>query len=651
MRTKTILLTFLLAAFASLSAAPITLVENGRARAVIVVPDAKPSRAVADLRDYIEKATGARLEVVEERAPGSGSRPAGGSLIFVGACGAAKRAVDLARLQPEGFVIKTDGSDLFIVGRDATDAGLEVDGTHHGVCEFLERFVGVRWLLPGPLGEVVPKQATLRIESADIRQEPILWQRKIREVRTTGHRDFMLQQLKKWDIPIEPWEAKFGRTATEPWLQRQRLGSRVNLQFGHSYDGWWDKYHEKYPDIFAQQPNGTRINTDKRERLCQSNPALWDLVARERIAELRANPKLAGVSIAPNDGGGGNKFCNCERCRSWDSPEARAMYKKNPKIEQGPGGTGPFPPLSDRFFRYFNEVAKRVKAGMPDRYLGTYAYSLYKSPPASIAKLEDNLVIGYVGPNNWVDDKARETARREVADWSTKARQLMLRPNALGNPVGLPVIYVHKLAEDIRFFVDGGMRLTDFASAFGNWGTHGLNYYVLAKLLWDPYQPVDPIIDDYCRAAYGTGAKAMKEYYRRAEQVTDRIAAAPVSTTTDNTTTDFYTDDVLAELRAPLAQAITAIGRSDPVAVERVRMLERGLDYTKATRRLMRAAADVREKKGTREDFAKVEAEVMPLYKALAMDWAVASEQNYRKIRMGLNLNPNRRVAADADEL
>ena len=79
----------------------------------------------------------------------------------------------------------------------------------------------------------------------------------------------------------------------------------------------------------------------------------------------------------------------------------------------------------------------------------------------------------------------------------------MLRPNLLGNPVGLPVVYVHKLGDDLRFFVDGGMRLTDFASAFGNWGTHGLNYYVLVKLLWDPSREVDPIIDDYCRAAYG----------------------------------------------------------------------------------------------------------------------------------------------------
>jgi hypothetical protein len=631
-----------------LCAEPITLVENGNPRAVIVVLNGRQSPAVADLRGYIEKATGARLDVAEERDLAKAD--VGGGRIFVGPCEAAKRVVDVTSLQPEGFVIKSQGSDLFIVGRDTTDAGIKVDGTQYAVSEFLERFIGVRWLMPGPLGEIVPKRPTLQIDVAEIRQEPILWQRKMREVRTTGHRAQMLEQLKKWKVPIDGWEAKFGPEVTGPWGTRQRLGSRVSLQFGHSYGGWWDKYHDQYPDIFALQPSGTRINTNTRERLCVSNPKLWDLVARNRIAELKSNPLMAGVSIGPNDGGGGNRFCCCERCRSWDSPEAQAMYNANPKINQGPGGEGLFPPLSDRYFRYFNEVARRVKAEVPDRYLGTIAYSLYRSPPASIAKLEDNLVIGYVGPNNMVDDKAREEARREVTEWSKKAKQFMLRPNLLGNPMGLPVVYVHKLADDMRFYVDRGMRMTDYASAFGNWGTQGLDYYVLVKLLWDPYQEVDPIIDDYCRAAYGSGAAAVREYYRRAEEITDKIAAAPVASPPDNTTTDFYTDEVLAHLQHPLTDAVATIGDRDSAALERVRMLERGLEYTRATRRLVRAAADVREKKAPREHFAQVEAEVLPLYKALAMDWAVASEQNYRKIRMGASLNPSRRVAADADE-
>jgi len=139
--------------------------------------------------------------------------------------------------------------------------------------------------MPGPLGEVVPKQPTLRIDSVDIRQEPVLWQRKVREVRTVGHREQIHKLLEDWGVPLAAWEAKFGPEITQPWCVRKRLGARVNLQFGHSYDGWWDKYHEQYLDIFALQPSGTRINTNTRERLCKSNPVLWELVAKEKITE------------------------------------------------------------------------------------------------------------------------------------------------------------------------------------------------------------------------------------------------------------------------------------------------------------------------------------------------------------------------------
>jgi hypothetical protein len=632
----------------SSSAPAITLVQDGQPKAVIVIPAGHKSPEAADLQAYLEKASGARLAIVPENKLGEAPKMA--SRLFVGPCRAAARVVNLKKLQPEGFAIKTDGDDLFIVGRDTTDTGLEVEGTFYGVCEFLERYVGVRWILPGPFGEVVPKQATIRVASVDIRQEPLLWQRKIRDDRTRGHRDIVERQLKEWGVPLSEWESTFSEANMRPWFRHQRLGRRVDFEFGHSFGGWWDKYHVKYPDIFAMQPNGTRINSNTRERLCVSNPVLWDLVAQDRIEQLRASPNLSGVSICPNDGGGGNKFCCCERCRALDSPEAQEMYKKNPKVEQGPGGEGPFPPLSDRYFRFFNEVAKRVKAAMPDRYVDCYAYSVYHVPPT--IEIEDNVVVGYVGPNTYANDQLRNKARQDVLAFGKKAKHIMLRPNLLANPLGLPIIYVHKLSEDMRLFADHGLRLTDFASCLGNWGTQGLDYYVLAKLLWDPYADVDSIINDYCRAAYGPGAEAVKDYYRRTETLTDKIAATSPDYNTDNTLTDQFTDAALADLQTPLDKAIAAIGSSDPAAVQRVCLLTTGLQYARQTRRLLRAAADVREGKSSAEQFEKVKAEVLAFYKPLALSWAVATDQDYRKMRkdaLRLKAGP-RKTAADTDE-
>jgi hypothetical protein len=625
-----------------------TLVQDGRPKAVIVVPGGQKSPPALELQSYVEKASGATLNIVREDRLGEVKDAV--SRVFVGPCRAADRLINLPELQPEGFVIKTEGNDLYIVGRDATDAGLKVEGTAYGVCEFLERYLGVRWLMPGKLGEIVPKRATIEVASANLREEPLLWQRKIRDSKMSGHRDRVERILKEWNVPLDQWKATFAREITEPWFRHQRLGSRVKLNYGHSYGGWWDKYHQQYPDIFAMQPDGTRINTNVRERLCVSNPTLWDLVARERIAELRADPSLTAASISPNDGGA-NKFCCCPQCRAWDSPAVQELYKKNPQIEQGPDI-----PLSDRYFRFYNEVAKRVKKELPDRFLGCYAYSVYRSPPVVLDHLEDNLIVGYVAFSTYLSDQERQQNRAEWIQWSKLAKQLILRPNLLWQPLGLPVNYVHKLADDLRFLADHGMRATDYDGLIGNWGTQGLDYYVLARLLWNPYAEVDPIIDDYCRAAYGPGAEAMKDYYRRLEELTNRIAAATPQemaqfgrwSETDRLAAH-YTDGVLSQLQACLDRACAAVGDSDPAALERIQLPATGLEYTRQTRRLLMAAAQVRAKTSTREEFEKLKREVLNYYRTLALSWAVSVDHDYTYVQRGLGLKPRQKPVGEEE--
>jgi hypothetical protein len=569
----------------------------------------------------VEKVSGAKLDIVTEDQLGEAKR---GARVFVGPCLAASRVVDIKGLGPEGFVIKTEGNDLFIVGRDATATGLKVAGTFYGVCEFLERYLGVRWLMPGPVGEVAPKQATIAIASADIRQEPPLCMRGSAGQRVSA------------DQSSNPGS----------WSAYQRLGSRVKVSTGHAFAGWWDKYHEQYPEIFALQPNGTRINTNERERLCESNPTLWQLVAQEKIKELRAHPDLLAVSISENDGGP-NHFCNCERCRSWDAPEIQELFKKEPRLYSIQRSDL----ISDRVYRFYNEVAKLVQKELPDRYVSGYAYSTYQTGPVrDFPDHCDNLIIGYVGfdAEEYLNDTARQHQHEDWLRWSKLTQHLFLRPNLLLQPISLPIIYVHKLGEDLRFMADHGMWGATYGSGEGgNWGTQGLNYYVLAKLLWDPHRDVDPIIEDYCRAAYGPGATAMKEYYRRAEDLSNRMAATgkPNPDLDDriekrrNQLTDPYTDVELTKLQACVDKAAAAIGAGDAAALERVRLVATGLEYTKKTRDLLAAAAAVRAGKGTREEFTKIKAETDKYYKSLEGSLAVRVS---RDIQSCLSLTPDR---------
>src|SRR5258708_36884473 len=85
------------------SAYAITIVRAGQAEAVIAVPAGSKPAGAADLQKYVEKASGAKLEIVAEDKLGEVKN---GPRVFVGPCLASSRVVDIKGLQPDGFVIK-----------------------------------------------------------------------------------------------------------------------------------------------------------------------------------------------------------------------------------------------------------------------------------------------------------------------------------------------------------------------------------------------------------------------------------------------------------------------------------------------------------------------------------------------------------------
>jgi len=77
----------------------------------------------------------------------------------------------------EGFRIVTRGRNLFILGPDTaegerTPGGGTSAGTRNGVYAFLEEYLGVRWLMPGPHGDYVPRAASVTIPEMDRTDAP-----------------------------------------------------------------------------------------------------------------------------------------------------------------------------------------------------------------------------------------------------------------------------------------------------------------------------------------------------------------------------------------------------------------------------------------------------------------------------------------------
>ena len=151
-----------------------------------IVLAANPTRsaqvAAAELRHYVEKMTGVELPVTTD-----GGRPFKGPKILVGESQLTRLlGLKSSDFSPQEHLIATYGNVLVLMGCDEQEYGV-VDyegnglwpgfttfydwslkpewakkvGTVYAVHDFLRQFCGVRWYLPGELGEVCPAKAQM----------------------------------------------------------------------------------------------------------------------------------------------------------------------------------------------------------------------------------------------------------------------------------------------------------------------------------------------------------------------------------------------------------------------------------------------------------------------------------------------------------
>ena len=600
---KTTLLALLLAAVHAY-AAPMTLVKEGKPTSVIVLgkKHSGTAKEAADiLADHLKQISGATVPVAREGQLGgvavdggqirSTAFPDAAAFLLVGESGlAARLGADASDFAPGEMQIKTVGNALLLLGADdrtPTDRG----GTRYAVTAFLEDALGVRFLWPGELGKVVPKRATVTAGDIDTRIAPRILQRRIRIGASYGER--MAKGGDKIGITADDFKAAraaASKTASRDggWARWNRLGGSLNLVSGHSFGDYWERFGKLHPEWFAMAPNGSRDQSGSpdRARLCVSNRELIAQVAADRIARLDANPKQKSVTIGPNDGGT-TSFCVCEECKKLDPPEGRPIRM----VDFSPGANRrPFDyvSLTDRYVHFFNAVAEKVVAKHPDVTLTADAYGVYAAPPVK-AKLHPNIAIRYVGVT-YTDDEKRERGIADWHAWQEAAKKIYFRSNLLlaGRRQGTPVVYVHKLAEDFSGLAEG-MIGTDLDSCCHNWATQGINYYAMARLLWDPDLDIDALLDDYCRAGFGAGAVHVKAYLLEVESLTNLMA------TTEMKYTGPFTHEAIAGLRGHLDKAHASTA-GDTGSNKRVAFLRAGLEYTDAFCEIFRIDRERQEK-------------------------------------------------------
>ena len=580
---------------------PLVLTLDGRPRAVVVLP-AKGDREKGDLgreqqvlkilTSHLQQMTGAALPVVREDelgdvkidagrlAPPAGKTDAE-TFILLGESGLTRRlGLTSDGLGPGGIAVQTTGNAVAVFGRTGGErrAG---GGDAFAVVHLLEA-LGCHYLWPGELGKVVPSRPTLEAPPLAVRFTPPLGQRHLR-MSAEGPRNFD-EGLALLGVSREEYEKGFAAaTATKSegsWALWHGLGGDMGIHGGHAGAGLrdgWNRYGKTHPEWFALQADGTRDQTGagNRWRLCVSNPDLAACVVRETIEEINKAPDTVSVSLSPNDGGY-SSFCMCEACKRLDPPDGpKVKFLRFDKVGQSKRTEFEYVSLTDRYVHYWNAVAAGVTKVHPNLLFVIDAYSRYSDPPVR-ARLHPNLVVRYV-PGTTDGWKGWQAAG---------AKRIYWRPNNLnrGRDTGGLLVYAARTAETMKHLAANGMIATDMDGINYFWATCGLNYYVAAKLAWNPTLPYEALLDDYCRSGFGPAAEPVKRYFRRAEELRPTEATP-------------WTVEGLAELRGCLAAAAKA-ARSDPTVRRRVAFLSAGLEHTIVTAEAYRlkAAADAGEK-------------------------------------------------------
>lgn len=472
---RRVLLTFAMLSAAAACAAPISLVHGGTSDFVIYrAADAPPSvlAAAQDLQDYLQRATGAKLSIVDEPAT---------RMICLGDNPSARAAgLDVRALPLEGFRLLTTGGNIYIAGPDTaadqrTVQGGTSNGTANGVYTFLERFVGVRWLDPTEHGDYVPRSADLVIPDTDLTDAPFFLNRRV------------------------PYTQQ-NRPEVQRWWARQRLGWSLFLHHAHNWEQPTPpELFEQHPDWFAER-GGRRVPPTGRYKLCVTNPGLISHFARQVIAHFDAHPESTCYSLSPSDSAG---WCECPNCT--------ALYERDPN-----GNLSVTPAI----LHFYNGVAKIVREKYPDKILAGYVYAAYVFPPRQPIPLEPNVFLVWAPSFDYGYTLFRPELRVQweqlLAQWTQTTSNLayydlpanISTESGALNPPGLKIlafIYPRLKQANIKGVYVYGIE---------GWGRGGPLNYLLAKLAWDPGADVEALFAEYCQKAYGEGASAMEQLWR-----------------------------------------------------------------------------------------------------------------------------------------
>ncbi len=477
MRTRCCLLPTRLAAIAaavclvgSAHARELVLVDEGRARCAVVVPDEADSftkMAAGWLVDYVQRATGTTLPIV-----GESESPDDISLIFVGH--PRGTGADTSELRDDGCRMRVDGRTLHLYGIDSPVRGSAVaepktgpwlyhwesgqsrralavgaKGTCRAVTRFLETFCGVRWLMPATEGVVAPKRDRLAVP-ADL--------------------DVSFNPAFSFYIGSAFYRSQLSHP--ESYANNTRSSVRIRHYGGHSYIHWLSPAEfEEHPEYFVLH-NGARSNVG--HHVCPSNESVRRILLRG--LQQTFDDGYDWVELGQSDG---HVPCRCDACLAMTEDDGRRMLLLHKWI--------------------CDEVAR----SHPDNTVLLLAYGPTGKPRSDVP-FGRNVVVEVTG-----------AGQDRIEAWKGFGRGMTVYHYWFDDGMGMgwgPKMTPQEAAQMVHYYRDNNV-IGIFGGGGRAWGLIGPTYYVLGRMMGDPALDHRQLVSEYCDGLYGAASQPMQAFY------------------------------------------------------------------------------------------------------------------------------------------
>ena len=537
------------------TAGQMSIIENGKPLFEIIYPEnsakagecvyppvdnPKKGKILANfIADYFQESTGSRPMVILD-----GEQRNKSLAIHCGMTAYARKLnLPLASMDEDEFIIAFPDDNNIVI------AGKYQNGIEYGTVDFLERFLGIKWLFPGKLGTCIPQYKNLRIPTVTIRKKPVFLNRNI--------------------------SFNNNRKELTKWSRLSRLRRRIKY---HHFVGviFNPKIHcathpEYYPVL-----KGKRVKPESliAWQPCYSAPGIVDNAANYIIKYFKSHPNRSTISLAANDNGG---YCECDKCLAVDGRKKNYMG---------------YPNRSRSYYKFCTAVANKVTKILPKRSLkfGLLAYREIAIFPQG-EEIAKNIIPFYTTDlMRWLDQEIKNKDVNELKKWTSNVNDVAVYDYAYGGLYSMPRIYFHHMATYLRKLNSLGIRYYTAETYITKNYREGPKFYLLMKLLWNPNIDVDKVLQNWYIAAVGPkAAPLVANYFKLWENFWTKTVPkgkwfneSKHSLYLDYTSNDYYYDIKAAELDKMETLLRAALKVTDnKLAKQRVQLWLKGFLDTK----------------------------------------------------------------------